>query len=157
MGQNLSSTLVLEQEGAPKELDVSYASTCKGNQADIEWKKKGECQNIKHEKVSTTYSGFIWIISNQETFVGVSHKTDGVFLLLLLIHWFYRLLFKYVWMRLHVWRSRRHFGSKCKVSMRRWRSQWIRSVTVTVVFQRRIPNTVTVQELSHAACAGRSP
>uniref|UniRef100_A0A8C1V8M6 Integrin beta n=1 Tax=Cyprinus carpio TaxID=7962 RepID=A0A8C1V8M6_CYPCA len=53
---NLSSTLVLEQEGAPKELDVSYASTCKGNQADIEWKTKGECQNIKHEKVSTTYS-----------------------------------------------------------------------------------------------------
>uniref|UniRef100_A0A673MXW4 Integrin beta n=1 Tax=Sinocyclocheilus rhinocerous TaxID=307959 RepID=A0A673MXW4_9TELE len=53
---NLSSTLVLEQEGAPKELDVSYGSSCKGNQADIEWKEKGECQGIKHEKVSTTFS-----------------------------------------------------------------------------------------------------
>ncbi|XP_073708662.1 integrin beta-7 [Garra rufa] len=49
---NLSSTLVLEQEGAPKELDVSYWSTCKGNQADIEWKEKGECQGIKHEKIT---------------------------------------------------------------------------------------------------------
>uniref|UniRef100_A0A671M2I3 Integrin beta n=1 Tax=Sinocyclocheilus anshuiensis TaxID=1608454 RepID=A0A671M2I3_9TELE len=53
---NLSSTLVLEQEGAPKELDVSYGSSCKGNQADIKWKEKGECQGIKHEKVSTTFS-----------------------------------------------------------------------------------------------------
>ncbi|XP_050969324.1 LOW QUALITY PROTEIN: integrin beta-7 [Labeo rohita] len=49
---NLSSTLVLEQEGAPKELDVSYWSTCKGNKADIEWKEKGECQGIKHEKIA---------------------------------------------------------------------------------------------------------
>uniref|UniRef100_A0A672NAQ4 Integrin beta n=1 Tax=Sinocyclocheilus grahami TaxID=75366 RepID=A0A672NAQ4_SINGR len=49
---NLSSTLVLEQEGAPKELDVSYGSSCKGNQADIEWKEKGECQGIKHEKIT---------------------------------------------------------------------------------------------------------
>ncbi|XP_026069064.1 integrin beta-7 [Carassius auratus] len=50
--RNLSSKLVLEQEGAPKELDVSYRSTCKGNQVDIEWKKKGECQGIKHEKIT---------------------------------------------------------------------------------------------------------
>ncbi len=52
VGQNLSSTLVLEQEGAPKELDVSYWSTCKGNQLDSEWKEKGVCQGIKHGKVS---------------------------------------------------------------------------------------------------------
>ncbi|XP_016322549.1 integrin beta-7-like [Sinocyclocheilus anshuiensis] len=49
---NLSSTLVLEQEGAPKELDVSYKSTCKGNQADSEWKEKGVCQGIKHEQIA---------------------------------------------------------------------------------------------------------
>lgn len=74
MGQNLSSTLVLEQEGAPKELDVSYSSSCKGNQADTEWKERGECQGIKHEKVSATISGFLIIIINQETFVVVSDK-----------------------------------------------------------------------------------
>ncbi|XP_051567591.1 integrin beta-7-like [Myxocyprinus asiaticus] len=51
VGQNSSSTLVLEQEGAPEELHVSYWSNCKGNQADIEWKEKGECKGIKHEKV----------------------------------------------------------------------------------------------------------
>ncbi|XP_051986141.1 integrin beta-7-like isoform X2 [Xyrauchen texanus] len=48
---NLSSTLVLEQEGAPEELHVSYRSNCKGNQAGTEWKEKGECKDIKHEKV----------------------------------------------------------------------------------------------------------
>ncbi len=73
VGQNLSSTLVLEQEGAPKELDVSYMSTCKENHTDSEWKEKGVCQGIKHEQVSTTISGFIWIISNQEMFVVRSH------------------------------------------------------------------------------------
>jgi len=62
---------VLEHEGAPKELDVSYSSSCKGNQADTEWKDKGECQGIKHEKVSATISGFL-IIINQEAFVVVS-------------------------------------------------------------------------------------
>ncbi len=72
VGQNLSSTLVLEQEGAPKELDVSYWSTCKENQSDSEWKDKGVCQGIKHEKVSTKISSFIWIISNQETSVVIS-------------------------------------------------------------------------------------
>ncbi|XP_051753732.1 integrin beta-7 [Ctenopharyngodon idella] len=50
--RNLSSTLVLEQEGAPKELDVSYRSACKGDQSDTEWKAKGECQDIKHEKIT---------------------------------------------------------------------------------------------------------
>lgn len=78
VGQNLSSTLVLEQEGAPKELDVSYRSACKGKQSDTEWKEKGECQGIKHEKVSTTISGFFRIIRNQETFDVVSDKNDEV-------------------------------------------------------------------------------
>ncbi|XP_067314570.1 integrin beta-7 [Pseudorasbora parva] len=50
--ENLSSTLVLEQEGAPKELDVSYRSPCKGNETDTEWKDKGECQGIKHETIT---------------------------------------------------------------------------------------------------------
>ncbi|XP_059426782.1 integrin beta-7-like isoform X2 [Carassius carassius] len=49
---NLSATLVLEQEGAPKELDISYRSTCKGNHLDSEWKEKGECQGIKHEPIT---------------------------------------------------------------------------------------------------------
>uniref|UniRef100_A0A8C1ELT1 Integrin beta n=1 Tax=Cyprinus carpio carpio TaxID=630221 RepID=A0A8C1ELT1_CYPCA len=49
---NLSATLVLEQEGAPKELDVSYRSACKGNQLDSEWKEKGVCQGIKHEEIT---------------------------------------------------------------------------------------------------------
>lgn len=83
VGQNLSSTLVLEQEGAPKELDVSYRSACKGDQSDTEWKAKGECQDIKHEKVSATISGFLIIIRNQETFVVVSDKNEEVFLFFL--------------------------------------------------------------------------
>ncbi|XP_065128705.1 integrin beta-7 [Paramisgurnus dabryanus] len=49
---NLSSTLVLEAEGAPKELDVSYRSICNGKPAEGEWKDKGECKGIRHEKVS---------------------------------------------------------------------------------------------------------
>ncbi|XP_043098149.1 integrin beta-7 [Puntigrus tetrazona] len=53
---NLSSTLVLEQEGAPKELDVSYRSSCKGNQAYSEWKEKGECHGIKHEQITFNVS-----------------------------------------------------------------------------------------------------
>lgn len=156
VGQNLSATLVLEQEGAPKELDVSYRSACKGNQLDSEWKEKGVCQGIKHENVSTTISGFMWIISNQGTFVVIFHKSEEV-LFFLFIYWCYRLRSMYVWMHLHVWRSLRHFASKCKASMRRWSSQCIQSVTVTVVFQRRLPNTVAVMEHSHAACAGRDP
>lgn len=79
VGQNLSATLVLEQEGAPKELDVSYRSACKGNQIDTEWKEKGECQGIKHEMVSATISAFLIIIRNQETFVVVPDKNEEVF------------------------------------------------------------------------------
>lgn len=59
VSQNLSSTLVLEEEGAPKELSVHYKSRCTGSHEATEWKQKGECQGIKHEKVRSTISGFI--------------------------------------------------------------------------------------------------
>lgn len=57
VGQNLSSTLVLEEEGAPEELSVRYRSNCIGSQEVTEWKERGECQGIKHENVRSTISG----------------------------------------------------------------------------------------------------
>ncbi|XP_056605956.1 integrin beta-7 [Triplophysa dalaica] len=48
---NLSSTLVLEEEGAPEELSVRFRSNCIGSQEVTEWKERGECQGIKHENV----------------------------------------------------------------------------------------------------------
>ncbi|TRY54956.1 hypothetical protein DNTS_020719 [Danionella cerebrum] len=49
---NLSSALVLEHEGAPAEVSVTYRSACNGKQAHTDWMEKGECQGIKHEKIS---------------------------------------------------------------------------------------------------------
>lgn len=47
---NLSSTILLEQQGAPPDLEVSYKSHCASGESSHSWQKKGECKNVKIEE-----------------------------------------------------------------------------------------------------------
>ncbi|XP_056131295.1 integrin beta-7 [Lampris incognitus] len=44
---NLSSTIFLEHQGAPQNLQVSYQSHCTSSQAGTAWKQRGECMNVR--------------------------------------------------------------------------------------------------------------
>ncbi|KAM4613712.1 integrin beta-7 isoform 2-T2 [Polymixia lowei] len=52
---NLSSTILLEHQGTPQGLQVSYQSHCVPSQGSTPWKKRGECMDVKiNEQVDFT-------------------------------------------------------------------------------------------------------
>ncbi|XP_046882289.1 integrin beta-7 isoform X2 [Hypomesus transpacificus] len=53
--RNLSSTILLEHQGTPSGLEVTYKSKCASANSSPSWQKRGECMNVKiNEQVDFT-------------------------------------------------------------------------------------------------------